>query len=195
MRSAAIQLSSLLACLPQDVIPDEAFRRLRGALFFGPAFRVTRNKREAWRLCCASCCPMPQLHLLHMALACHAYLTEMCSATLVFNTSSPCLTSLTPPSPSSAPSAVPRQPGRGAGRRGAGGAPDGGQVQAVAATQPLHAGQERALRGAGGRAHAGGRGGEGFRKLLGRSLTYMPPTEGPEMQPELWHCAAALLGW
>lgn len=32
----------------QDVIPDEAFRRLRGALFFGPAFRVTRNKREAW---------------------------------------------------------------------------------------------------------------------------------------------------
>ena len=28
----------------QDTIPDEAFRRLRGALFFGPAFRVTRNK-------------------------------------------------------------------------------------------------------------------------------------------------------
>jgi hypothetical protein len=28
----------------QDVVPDEAFRRLRGALFFGPAFRVTRNK-------------------------------------------------------------------------------------------------------------------------------------------------------
>ncbi|PRW58303.1 Structural maintenance of chromosomes flexible hinge domain-containing 1 [Chlorella sorokiniana] len=28
----------------KDVIPDEAFRRLRGALFFGPAFRVTRNK-------------------------------------------------------------------------------------------------------------------------------------------------------
>lgn len=26
------------------MIPDEAFRRLRGALFFGPAFRVTRNK-------------------------------------------------------------------------------------------------------------------------------------------------------
>ena len=25
-------------------MPDEAFRRLRGALFFGPAFRVTRNK-------------------------------------------------------------------------------------------------------------------------------------------------------
>jgi structural maintenance of chromosomes flexible hinge domain-containing protein 1 len=28
----------------RDVIPDEAFGRLRGALFFGPAFRVTRNK-------------------------------------------------------------------------------------------------------------------------------------------------------
>ncbi|KAL4443930.1 hypothetical protein ABPG75_011667 [Micractinium tetrahymenae] len=28
----------------KDAIPDEAFRRLRGALFFGPAFRVTRNK-------------------------------------------------------------------------------------------------------------------------------------------------------
>lgn len=25
-------------------MPDEAFRRLHGALFFGPAFRVTRNK-------------------------------------------------------------------------------------------------------------------------------------------------------
>lgn len=30
--------------LLQDVLPDEAFRRLRGTLFFGPAFRVTRNK-------------------------------------------------------------------------------------------------------------------------------------------------------
>ena len=30
--------------LPQDTIPDEAFGRLRGTLFFGPAFRVTRNK-------------------------------------------------------------------------------------------------------------------------------------------------------
>lgn len=29
---------------PQDTLPDEAFCRLRGALFFGPAFRVTRNK-------------------------------------------------------------------------------------------------------------------------------------------------------
>ena len=28
----------------KDTIPDEAFRRLRGTLFFGPAFRVTRNK-------------------------------------------------------------------------------------------------------------------------------------------------------
>ena len=28
----------------KDVLPDEAFRRLRGALFFGPGFRVTRNK-------------------------------------------------------------------------------------------------------------------------------------------------------
>jgi len=25
-------------------VPDEAFGRVRGALFFGPAFRVTRNK-------------------------------------------------------------------------------------------------------------------------------------------------------
>ena len=35
------------ACHPsqaKDVLPDEAFRRLRGALFFGPGFRVTRNK-------------------------------------------------------------------------------------------------------------------------------------------------------
>lgn len=31
-------------CPVQDILPDEAFRRLRGALFFGPAFRVTRNK-------------------------------------------------------------------------------------------------------------------------------------------------------
>ena len=29
---------------PQDTVPDEAFSRLRGTLFFGPAFRVTRNK-------------------------------------------------------------------------------------------------------------------------------------------------------
>ncbi len=28
----------------KDSLPDEVFRRLRGALFFGPAFRVTRNK-------------------------------------------------------------------------------------------------------------------------------------------------------
>jgi hypothetical protein len=28
----------------KDSVPDEAFARLRGALFFGPAFRVTRNK-------------------------------------------------------------------------------------------------------------------------------------------------------
>lgn len=28
----------------RDVLPDEAFMRLRGSLFFGPAFLVTRNK-------------------------------------------------------------------------------------------------------------------------------------------------------
>lgn len=28
----------------KDVIPDECFLRLRGALFFGPSFLVTRNK-------------------------------------------------------------------------------------------------------------------------------------------------------
>lgn len=28
----------------KDAVPDEAFARLRGALFFGPGFRVTRNK-------------------------------------------------------------------------------------------------------------------------------------------------------
>lgn len=28
----------------KDVLPDAAFLRLRGALFFGPGFRVTRNK-------------------------------------------------------------------------------------------------------------------------------------------------------
>jgi len=28
----------------RDAAPDEAFGRVRGALFFGPAFRVTRNK-------------------------------------------------------------------------------------------------------------------------------------------------------
>ena len=28
----------------KDVIPDESFLRLRGALFFGPGFLVTRNK-------------------------------------------------------------------------------------------------------------------------------------------------------
>ena len=28
----------------RDQLPDECFRRLRGALFFGPGFRVTRNK-------------------------------------------------------------------------------------------------------------------------------------------------------
>jgi hypothetical protein len=28
----------------QDVLPDECFNRLRGMLFFGPSFRVTRNK-------------------------------------------------------------------------------------------------------------------------------------------------------
>ncbi|KAK9820414.1 hypothetical protein WJX72_010046 [[Myrmecia] bisecta] len=28
----------------RDALPDEAFLRLRGALFFGPAFKVTRNK-------------------------------------------------------------------------------------------------------------------------------------------------------
>jgi structural maintenance of chromosomes flexible hinge domain-containing protein 1 len=28
----------------KDSVPDEAFNRLRGALFFGPAFKVTRNK-------------------------------------------------------------------------------------------------------------------------------------------------------
>ena len=28
----------------RDVIPDESFLRLRGALFFGPGFLVTRNK-------------------------------------------------------------------------------------------------------------------------------------------------------
>ena len=28
----------------KDVIPDESFLRLRGALFFGPGFHVTRNK-------------------------------------------------------------------------------------------------------------------------------------------------------
>ena len=28
----------------RDTLPDEAFLRLRGALFFGPGFKVTRNK-------------------------------------------------------------------------------------------------------------------------------------------------------
>jgi hypothetical protein len=28
----------------RDALPDEAFMRLRGSLFFGPAFLVTRNK-------------------------------------------------------------------------------------------------------------------------------------------------------
>lgn len=28
----------------RDVLPDECFARLRGMLFFGPSFRVTRNK-------------------------------------------------------------------------------------------------------------------------------------------------------
>ena len=28
----------------RDALPDEAFLRLRGSLFFGPAFLVTRNK-------------------------------------------------------------------------------------------------------------------------------------------------------
>lgn len=28
----------------RDALPDEAFLRLRGALFFGPGFKVTRNK-------------------------------------------------------------------------------------------------------------------------------------------------------
>ena len=28
----------------KDALPDEAFMRLRGTLFFGPAFLVTRNK-------------------------------------------------------------------------------------------------------------------------------------------------------
>jgi hypothetical protein len=28
----------------KDAVPDDAFRRLRGALFFGPSWRVTRNK-------------------------------------------------------------------------------------------------------------------------------------------------------
>ena len=28
----------------KDQLPDECFRRLRGMLFFGPSFRVTRNK-------------------------------------------------------------------------------------------------------------------------------------------------------
>jgi hypothetical protein len=28
----------------RDALPDEAFLRLRGTLFFGPAFLVTRNK-------------------------------------------------------------------------------------------------------------------------------------------------------
>ena len=28
----------------KDAIPDEAFLRIRGSLFFGPSFLVTRNK-------------------------------------------------------------------------------------------------------------------------------------------------------
>ena len=28
----------------RDALPDEAFGRVRGALFFGPGWRVTRNK-------------------------------------------------------------------------------------------------------------------------------------------------------
>lgn len=28
----------------KDTLPDEAFSRLKGALFFGPGFKVTRNK-------------------------------------------------------------------------------------------------------------------------------------------------------
>ena len=28
----------------RDVLPDDVFMRLRGSLFFGPAFLVTRNK-------------------------------------------------------------------------------------------------------------------------------------------------------
>lgn len=28
----------------KDTLPDEAFLRLKGALFFGPGFKVTRNK-------------------------------------------------------------------------------------------------------------------------------------------------------
>lgn len=28
----------------RDKLPDEVFLRLRGALFFGPGFKVTRNK-------------------------------------------------------------------------------------------------------------------------------------------------------
>lgn len=28
----------------KDTLPDEVFHRIRGALFFGPGFKVTRNK-------------------------------------------------------------------------------------------------------------------------------------------------------
>lgn len=40
----------------KDAIPDEVFYRLRGALFFGPAFRVTRNKYVEMRGVAVDCC-------------------------------------------------------------------------------------------------------------------------------------------
>jgi hypothetical protein len=55
LRTAAATITSqspLLPLLPRllrrragkDAVPDDVFRRLRGALFFGPGWRVTRNK-------------------------------------------------------------------------------------------------------------------------------------------------------
>jgi len=50
------------------VIPDESFLRLRGALFFGPGFLVTRNKltfRDNLQECLATAVPSQSPQISH----------------------------------------------------------------------------------------------------------------------------------
>lgn len=63
--------SKMLTAWKQEGIPDECFRRLRGALFVGPSWTVTRNKLK---LRCAS------KHIACMARTCTCSGDDLCSS-------------------------------------------------------------------------------------------------------------------
>ena len=115
----------------RDAIPDEAFLRVRGALFFGPGFLVTRNKltfRDNLAELLAAA--VPGALVLHVVLPGTSQ-QGACVCTVLSSQHCMCTARERHGSATSMPA---QAQGDGAACRGA---QDGGQVPQVAAGKPL----------------------------------------------------------